>query len=214
LIPLSDMVLFMSVLASLLLLLTSPFALPQDQTTYDSCRQDVKEFYNAAPISTLPTKERSGIIRVLLPDLQSQATVGYDPRDLTPERLASLLRYTELAKGRAGQRVAAVTYQPQEPFACGNHGQCPGYLVEIGPRGVKSLVTEEGKGSSVGDTWGAAVISRKGSVYPDLLVLSTISPEVVVACYRWQGNFYTADWDCDVPCAQAFSPPKLPQPSK
>jgi hypothetical protein len=199
----------MSVLASLLLLLTPALALSQDQSTYDSCRAMVKEFYNAAPISTLPTKERSGIIRVLLPDLQkSPATVDHDPRNLTPERLASLLRYTELAKGRAGQRVAAVTYQPQEPFACGNHGQCPGYLVEIGPRGVRSLVTEEEEGPSVGETWGAAVISRKGSVYPDLLVLSTNSPEVVVACYRWQGNSYTADWDCDVPCAQAFSPSK------
>jgi hypothetical protein len=189
-----------------LLLLSPPLVLPQDQTTYDSCRENEKEFYDAAPISTLPTKERSGIIEVLFPDLQkSQATVGYDPRDLTPERLASLLRYTELAKGRAGERVAAVTYR--EPSGCGNHGQCPGYLVEIGPRGVRSLVTDEGEGTSVGGTWGAAVILRKESVYPDILVLSTISPEVVVACYRWEGNSYTADWDCDVPCAQVLASP-------
>lgn len=195
----------MRILALVLLLLSPPLVLPQDQATFDSCRANVKEFYNAAPISTLPTKERRRIIQVILPDLQkSQATID-DPRDLTPERLASLLRYTELATGTDGQRVAAVIYR--EPSGCGNHGQCPGYLLGIGPRGVRSLVPDHGDGLSVGDTWGGAVALRKESAYPDVLVLASNGPELVVGCYRWQGNSYTADWDCDVPCAQALTHP-------
>jgi hypothetical protein len=182
----------------MLLLLSPLLALPQEQATNNSCNWDIKEFYNADKISILPKKERNGIVQALLPDLRkSQPGMGYEPQDLTPQRLASLLRYTELTKTIAGRQIGAVTYQPQEPYACGNHGQCSGYLVEIGPHGVRSLVTDEGQGTSVGGTWGGVVLSRKGSPYPDILVLSTISPEVSVACYRWQGKSYESG--CDVP---------------
>jgi hypothetical protein len=193
----------MKFLVPVLLLLSAPLVLPQDQATFDSCRGEVKELYNAAPISTLPSKECNGIIQVLLPDLRKANGMGYDPQDLTPRRLASLLRYTELATGKAGQRVAAVIYR--DPGGCGNHGQCPGYLLGIGPGGVRSLIPDQGEGMSVGGTWGAEAILRKGSVYPDVLVLSSMGPGITVACHRWQGNAYTGD--CDVPCVQALTHP-------
>jgi hypothetical protein len=79
--------------ASMTILLSSRLALPQDPVTADSCREDLKLFYNAPPISTLPANERNGIIRVVLPDLKaSEAKMGFDPRDITPEhRFAAAL---------------------------------------------------------------------------------------------------------------------------
>jgi hypothetical protein len=85
--------------ALVLLLLSAPLALSQDQVTYESCRENVKLFYDASPISTLPAKERNGIIQAVLPDLKaSEARMGFDPRDMPPEHLASLLRYKVLAR--------------------------------------------------------------------------------------------------------------------
>ncbi len=203
---LSDMVLVMRFLVSVIHLLSTPLSRSQEQPTYESCRENVKLFYNAPPILTLPAKERSGIIQAVLPDLKAlEARMGFDQQDMTPKNLASLLRYTVLATGTAGERVAAVTFQ--DPSGCGNHGQCTAYLVGIGPRGVRSLVPENGQfGLSVGGTWGTAVILRKESAYPDLLVLATVSgSEVAVACYRWQGNSYIGN--CDVPCKQVLAHP-------
>ena len=131
--------------------------------------------------------------------------MGWNPSDLAPQHLASMLRYTELAMGTHGERVAAITFR--DPNGCGNHGQCTSYLLELGPSGVRSLVAETKQfGRSVGGTWGAAVIPRVGSPYPDLLVLATISAsEVAVACYRWQGTLY--DRNCDVPCSHILAHP-------
>ncbi len=180
--------------------------LSQDQTAGESCRQSVKLFYDAPPISTLPVKERVGITQVVLPELKaSEAKMGFDTRDLTSEHLSSMLRYKELFTGAAGERVMAVTYQ--DLAECGNHGQCPAYLIEVGPQGVRSLIVKNGQfGMSVGGAWGAAVMSRKNSVHPDLLFLATISgSEVAVGCYRWQAVSYTTG--CDVPCARVLAHP-------
>lgn len=192
----------------MMVFLSTHLALPQEPATADSCRENLKLFYNAPPISTLPANERNGIIRVVLPDLKaSEAKMGFDPRDITPEHLASLLRFTELATAE-GERVAAVTYQ--DPDGCGNHGQCSGYLLGIGPHGVRSLVPgNRPSGLSVGGTWGAAVMSRRENPHPDLLVLATISgSEVAVACYRWQGRDYSSS--CDVPCVRVLAHPDQP----
>ena len=200
------MVLIMRFVASAILLLGIPLALAQDKATFESCRESEKLFYNAAPVSTLPAKERSGIIDVVLPDLKnSEAKMGFDTKDLTPQRLGSLLRYTELAVETTGERVAAVTFQ--DPGECGNHGQCTGYLLGIGPHGVRPLLPKTAPfGISIGGTWGAAVLPREGSTYPDLLVLATVSgSEVAVACYRWQGTIYGGN--CDVPCAKLLAHP-------
>ena len=194
-------------LAAAILLVSTPLALSQPQATSESCRATEKLFYNSPPISTLPASQRAGILRVVLPDLQrSEANTGMDTTDLTPKRLASTLRYTELAIGAGGERIAAITFR-DDPDTCGNHGQCTSYLVGIGPSGVRSLVPETKQfGLSVGGTWGAAVIPRDGSTHPDLLVLATISgSEVAVACYRWRGKLY--DGSCSVPCAQILAHP-------
>ena len=183
--------------------------LSQEQATAESCREHTQLFYDGAPISRLPAQERTGIIAVVGPDLTaSQAGMGFDTHDLTPGRLSSLLRYKELATEAGAERVVAVTYQ--DPTGCGNHGQCPGYLLAIGPHGVRSLVAKDGPlGMSVGGTWGAAVIPRKESAYPDLLFLATISgSEVAVGCYRWGGHAYNSG--CDVPCAQVLAHPDQP----
>jgi hypothetical protein len=200
----------MKFLATVIILLTLSSALSpvtaQERATPESCRESEKLFYNAPPISILSAKEQSGIIRVVRPDLQtSESKMGFDPQDLTPARLLSLLRYTELALGTAGERIAVVTFQ--DPNGCGNHGQCTGYLVAVGPHGVRSLAPKTKQfGLSIGATWGAAVLPRKESAYPDLLVLATVSgSEVAVGCYRWQGTAY--DRNCDVPCAQLLAHP-------
>ena len=193
-------------LAAAVLLLITPLALPQDQVTGESCRASEKLFYNSPSISTLTASERSGIIRTVLPDLKkSQANMGMDTAGLTPQHLGSMLRYTELAVAAGGERVAAITFR--DPDQCGNHGQCTSYLLGIGPTGVRSLVPEtKQSGLSVGGSWGAAVLPRGGSTYPDLLVLATISgSEVAVACYRWQGKLY--DGSCNVPCSQILAHP-------
>lgn len=198
----------MRVSALLVLVMTSVHAgLSQEQTKRNSCQGNIRLFYNAPSISTLPTTERVGIIDVILPELKASASgMGVDTRELTPEHLSSKLRYKELAAETRGERVVAVTYQ--EPPECGNHGQCPGYLLAIGAHGVRSLVTKNGQfGISVGGTWGAAVMPRKESAYPDLLFLATISSsEVAVGCYRWGGDSYSSG--CDVPCAHELAHPK------
>ncbi len=196
-------------LAAVILLGSTPLALSQVQATPESCRATEKLFYNSPPISTLPISLRSEIIRVVLPDLKkSEAVMGFDTSDLTPQHMASMLRYTELAQQSGGERVAAITFR--DPSGCGNHGQCTSYLLGISKAGVRFLVPQTKQfGQSVGGTWGAAVIPRDGSSHPDLLVLATVSgSEVAVACYRWHGKLY--DGNCDVPCAQILAHPDQP----
>lgn len=180
----------------------------QEQVTSESCQENVELFYNSPAIATLPAKERLGIIRVLLPELKaSQAEMGFDTKDLTPQHLYSILRYRELTTAAPAERVVSVMYQGPEPDGCGNHGQCPAYLLSIGPQGVRSLIAKtEPSGMSVGGSWGAAVMPRKGSTYPDLLFLATIGgPDLAVECYRWQRHAYTSG--CDIPCARALAHP-------
>ena len=202
-----DIVCGMRVSALLVLIMTGIHSgLSQEQATGESCRENVRLFYDAPPISTLPAKERIGIIQVVLPELKAAETgMGLDTRDLTPEHLASMLRHKELATEEAGERIIAVTYQ--DPPECGNHGQCPAYLLDVGPQGVRSLIAKNGQfGMSVGGAWGAAVMLRKNSSYPDLLFLATISgSEIAVGCYRWQARTYASG--CDVPCAQVLAHP-------
>ena len=190
----------------LVLILTVRTGFSQEQATEGSCQKNIRLFYNAPPISTLSTKERAGVIDVLFPELKaSEASMGFDTRELTPERLSSMLRFKELATEARGERVLAVTYQ--DPVECGNHGQCPAYLLAIGQGGVTSLVTKNGHFDiSVGGTWGVAVMPRNDSPYPDLLFLATISSsEIAVACYRWGGHAYSSG--CDVPCARVLAHP-------
>ena len=194
-------------LAVLVPLLVVPGPRSQAQTpSFESCRRQVHLLYDAPPVSTLPVKERSGIIHLLLPDLKaSEGKMGFDTQDLTPRRLASMLRFQVLGTARSSERIVSVTYQDSPQ--CGNHGQCPAYLLGVRARGVRSLVPPRaGVGLSVGGAWGAAVFSRQQSSYPDLLFLATISAsEVAVACYRWEAGAYTAN--CEVPCSQPLAHP-------
>ena len=196
----------MQVSAWLVLLLVSVLATSAQQLTGDDCRDNLQLLYDAPSIATLPAKERLGIIAVLLPELKaSQSAMGFDTTSLTPHHLSSLLRFKELTGAAPAERVVAVTFQ--EADQCGNHGQCPAYLLGIGPQKVRSLIAKGGpSGISVGGSWGAVPFPREGSTYPDLLFLATISGSAVdVECFRWQHQAYASG--CDLPCARVLAHP-------
>ncbi len=194
----------------LLLLLACTAQIAEPQNDYASCHDKVQLLWNAALISDLPAEERSGVIQAVLPELERDAKrSGYDPQDLVPARLSTLLRYKHLPEISGGlPHVHILVVSFNYPTACGNHGQCPTYLLGANRQTVHSIVKESpGFGRSIGGTWGVAVLNRKGSPYPDLLSLATISgQEIAVTCFRWSGTEYA--YHCDVPCARILAHPQ------
>jgi hypothetical protein len=172
------------------------------------CQAKIEDFGSAKPIATLPTGERSTIVRALLPDIgRFYKVVGGNPDDLQPERLQRLLRFTIIPGGRAGERLMLARLAGD---SCGAHFNCVTYVISFTSAGTRSVLAgrDPSFGESAGGTSGVGILQKPGSSYPDLLFLAQLSAfETATSCFTWQVDHY-AHGACPPECAHFLDQPR------
>ncbi len=95
------------------------------------------------------------------------------------------------------------------PLICGSHGNCPVWLVELGPGRARNLVhstNANNPGNSLGGGWGAAVLPGPGS---HLMITShgyrpQGGPELEAECWGRHDAYYVSE-ACPVECFHSLN---------
>jgi hypothetical protein len=192
---------------ALLALTLSGAALPLD--AQKTCAAKVKDFAGEKPILTLPSRDRDGIIGVVLPELKAQANgSGYDLEDLRPAKLAHSLHYWPIPASSKDEHLWVVRFNTIQ--ACGPHGGCPAYVISSNSKSVQNVLQgrEPSFGTSAGGAFGIAILPTENPSHPELLFLSHISAfETAVGCFVWDGTGYHSA-TCTPECAHFLDTPR------
>jgi hypothetical protein len=167
-------------------------------------------------IATFPQGLQHKIIAALRADIlaEGRATdVCYEGQDTDCEQpaLSTALHLRRLSQPTSPRQLYLVWWHV--PLICGNHVNCPIWLVEVGPASARNLVqkaTQENPGRTLDGGWGFTILPDKKPLSRLMIVGPTYieghGAAAAGSCWRETNNGYEAE-PCPAICDDELNKP-------
>jgi hypothetical protein len=172
----------------------------------------IESLKDAAPFSSLTTREQSEVLRAIHDDIAEMAEIDVassgSSRTAYRDYFIHHLQFKAVPGTASTEKLLLIRYNSNT--MCGSYENCPVWIVRLTSNGnrfhAESMVPwqNEHLGTSAGGGWGVGVLSLNASDYPELILLTRLSStQTGLACYRESKGKYLRV-DCSPESAHLF----------